>query len=454
MDYTYKHYTITWKPIKPESPRLQRIFKDELYWEILNPERKTVKKLLQLIKQYPNNPQLKNHLAIVYQKLGDHNKAMKINQEIIEEFPDYFFAKVNAATQYIHEQQFEKIPKLLGKDFDLNALYPDRVVFHGSEFLNMQYIAISYYIGVGKLKEAEDRLRLMEEVGEDSDLFIRAKIKITDAQFQKAQNQFLENEKGQTIPKTTFKLDKNIELPALQLPETSKLFEEEVLTDQMIDMFLSLDKKQLIADLETILKKSIYFHKEGTPDFEVLHAIFLLDALEATESLPIILEMMCKDQDYLDDVFGDLFSVYGWVPLMNLVKNQLPLAEDYLKLPGLNLYFKSTMLEALTQIYCHYPNKQDELIKIFESLLEFYTQLTTLEEIIDADLNAFFIWYLTDLKQEQLLPQIKVLYEKGYVSEMICGSFEEVEESMIKSDTFQLPKNTILTIKEFYQILA
>src|SRR5699024_4122403 len=102
--------------------------------------------------------------------------------------------------------------------------------------------------------------------------------------------------------------------------------------------------------------------------------------------------MMRQDEDYFNEVFGDIFTEFLWIPLMNLIKNQLRLAEDYLKLPGLHTYFRSAMLNALVQVYHHCPNQKEEVMEVYKNVLRFFTNVGLEGNIIDSVFNSFLIW--------------------------------------------------------------
>lgn len=454
MDLEFKNYKITWEPIGEGLPESLNFHLQKLYKELENPKAKTESTLQKLIKKYPNSPQLRNYLSSLYMELGEKEKAWQVNDVLLQKHPDYFFAKVNKANQFMEEQEFGKVVDLMGKGFDLKELYPDRDVFHISAFLSMQNIAVKYYGKIGDLVQAEKRLEMMKEVDQESAQYQQAKGSIEVIRIEKMQERLEEEERKRITPKTTFKFDKNIKFPQLQLRETDQLYEKEILSEEFIDTYLSLDREKVIADLETVLKKSYHHHQESSPDYEAVHALFMLGALEAEKSLPVVLEMMRQDEDYFDDVFGTIYTELAWIPLLKLSKNQLNLIEDYLKLPGLHTYFRSVALDALTQVYCHYPNRAEEVVEIYKNLLHYFSKVNPEENIIDSQFISFLIWDLADLKQAQLLPKIKALYEKGYVLESVSGSFEEVEKDIKKTESDSQNKREIKSLKEIYRELS
>ena len=104
---------------------------NELYLESQNKKNKTIiEKLTRLILQHPGSPQLKNFLSVAYNVQGNYKKAAEVNRWILAEHPDYLFAKLNLANEYINEGQPQKVPEVLGGNMEIKALYPERDLFH------------------------------------------------------------------------------------------------------------------------------------------------------------------------------------------------------------------------------------------------------------------------------------------------------------------------------------
>jgi len=85
-----------------------------------------VGKLQRYIKKYPNQPALKNYLYAAYKVKKKEGKAEKILQQTLEEHPDYLFAKINLASEYLEKEMPEKVPEILGEHLNISLIYPDR----------------------------------------------------------------------------------------------------------------------------------------------------------------------------------------------------------------------------------------------------------------------------------------------------------------------------------------
>ena len=123
----------------------------ELYFESQNKKnKKIIAKLTALILKYPKSPQLKNFLSVAYNVQGNNKKATEVNNWILTEHPDYLFAKLNVANDYITDGQPQKVPEVLGEAMEIKELYPGRDLFHLAEVTGFYKVAIRYYAGYKK----------------------------------------------------------------------------------------------------------------------------------------------------------------------------------------------------------------------------------------------------------------------------------------------------------------
>src|SRR6056297_1454007 len=139
----------------------------EIHELALKGRKSSVPKFEKLIKRFPNVPQLKNYLHVLLLKMGETKKAEEYNQKIYEEFPNYLFAKLNMAASYMYNEMYEKVPEILGEELELQALYPERKLFHVSEIASFFEIVIRYFAGIGEIEEAEKRFEILIDLYPD-----------------------------------------------------------------------------------------------------------------------------------------------------------------------------------------------------------------------------------------------------------------------------------------------
>jgi tetratricopeptide (TPR) repeat protein len=125
---------------------------------------KIIEKLTELIVKYPAVPILKNYLSTVYNNLGNYKKAQEVNEWILKEHPDYLFARLNKANDYIKKGEYEKVPLVLGNALEIKALYPEREVFHLTEVTSYYQTVIRYLLAIENLELAENRLAIMKAI--------------------------------------------------------------------------------------------------------------------------------------------------------------------------------------------------------------------------------------------------------------------------------------------------
>lgn len=455
-----KNYEITWQNVidREQIPESLQPEIDKIFPKVQNPNYKTIRKLNSLIEQYPQSPQLKNFLSVAYQAMGETEKALKISDDIFKEHPDYFFGRANKAGMYEGENDFEKMKELMGKEFDLKLLYPDREVFHIREFMTMGDLAVSYFAGIGNIEEAEKRLALMRKVDPEDPAIQSAENKLSFRLMEQTLKRLQKDEELKIEPEVTFVPKSRPETPPIfHLEETSALAKENFGDDwEEVEEYINLDRQKVIADLESLLKDHFYHYPQNYEEYldAPFHAFMILGELEAEESLPVILEMMGQTEEYYRDVFEDLFNEYAWGVLFKTGRHQLSLLEEYLKEPGKYRFFRSGVLEVLKQIYLHLPAKRMEVTAVYDRLLTFYGEVGAEDNIIDNELNGFLVVDLMDLRQRQFLPQIEKLYEMGYVHPTICGSFEDVAKMMKKGRREpSYHKQELLSLQEIYRDL-
>src|SRR5690554_8212045 len=97
-------------------------------------------------------------------------------------------------------------------------------------------------------------------------------------------------------------------------------------------------------------------------------------------------------------------------------KNQLNELENYLKLPGLNTYFRSVANDTLVQIIHHYPEKKEEVITTFEDMISFLVDAEVKDNVIDSRSVSIFISVFFDLKLLEFRRQSRSLFDRGIAS--------------------------------------
>ena len=468
--YKFVSYAITEDPgFMDEQNAMTPALRDKMeaiYFEVTEQKdgMKSVKKLLKLIEEFPQNPQLKNYLSVVYVKMGKATKAREANHWIQAEHPDYLFGKLNRAAEYFEKGEFEKMPEILGELMEIQSLYPERDTFHLAEVTGFFKIAILYFIATGNLEAARGRLKIMQEIAPDHPDTEFAALRMMSANMEKGIERWKEEEKTKIhTTALTDNLPEQITDPPVFTNEIiGQLYENDLrIEDELLAEIMNLPRESLITDLELILNDLLCRYEffnltvdengwKGEKMSFPIHAIMLLGELRATESLPKILEVLGTDEDFLVFWFNDHLTETLWEPLYHLGNQQLELLINFVKKAGVYTYAKTAVSTAVSQISYQQPERKEEVIQWYAQLFEFFANSVSEDNVIDSDLTALLIWEVADLGYKELLPEIKKLYDKEYVSEGLSGEYADIEKDIAKPD-LSLQKKAFLSLKQRYE---
>jgi tetratricopeptide (TPR) repeat protein len=120
--------------------------------------------LKELIQQYPDLPQLYNYLYIAYYKLGKQEEAARVLQETVQHFPNYLFGRIAWANECLKRGEPEKVADIFEEKFDLQLHYPQRNLFHLSEFISFQSVLARYFYAIGDNKRAQIHYDIMYQM--------------------------------------------------------------------------------------------------------------------------------------------------------------------------------------------------------------------------------------------------------------------------------------------------
>lgn len=164
-------YIITNQPVIDKrdnlSPALDNTL-EKIYHDISSNPNRAIAELEALLEKHPDAPKLYNFLAAAHGRLGHRDKVRELAQDAYRRFPDYLFAKVNYAQVLLDRGEYEAIPAIFEHKFDLQLLYPDRDVFHVSEFIGFNAVLCAYYCYAGQKDLAKRLYDNLLEVGRDS----------------------------------------------------------------------------------------------------------------------------------------------------------------------------------------------------------------------------------------------------------------------------------------------
>jgi len=420
---------------------------------------KIIDQLNGLIVKYPTVPQLKNYLSVAFHAQGNYEKAVEVNNWTLKEHPDYLFARLNVAHACMEKKEFEKVPVLLGDAFEIKNLYPDRDLFHLTEVTAYLKTVIRYFAAIDNLDLAENRLELLTDIAPDHPDTEQAEILLWPLRVKRAGIR-IEEENKKRISPTEHKVVSETDYstaPQFNHHEIHYLYQHGLyIPHEKLREIIALPRQTLIVDLENVLLDAVnrygYFksreNAEETNSF-VLHAIFLLMEIRAEDSLPKLLAFLECDDDFLDYWLGDHITSTLWQAIYVLGFSNTPMLQKFLMKQGVDTYAKSSTSEALCQMVLHHPEKREEVLKVYQQTLIFFTNATLDDDIVDSDFLGLTISDTIDCKLHELKPVIETLFELEYVSTGISGNYKEVEKAFSRKDKFSR-KRDIHNIFDLY----
>lgn len=116
-------------------------------------------------KEHPDVPNLKDMLHLAYIQQKKFEIASRLGQVILQEHPQYVLFRTRMAEFELDNGKPERVPEWLGKDLELDMLYPDRELFHVEEVLLYYAVVVKYYMTMERTDESLKYLLKMTTVG-------------------------------------------------------------------------------------------------------------------------------------------------------------------------------------------------------------------------------------------------------------------------------------------------
>ena len=183
-----------------------------------------------------------------------------------------------------------------------------------------------------------------------------------------------------------------------------------------------------------------------------MHAVIFLGYLGGgEESLRVVLETLRQSEDVTDFLWGDCAHIAATPTIARLGKDSLPLLRDFILEEGIMHSGKSHVFEAVADIAALCPDKRNEAIEWFSCIIDNILDGGPEASFTDYALNGILVGELLDAHTEELLPKIKLMYDRNLVERGSCGYWDDVEHDM-KTNAY--PKeNYITSIKQAYREL-
>ena len=147
------------------------------------------KEMLPAIEEFRNKhqdlPEIENLLALVYLYLKQIDKVEQLIEQSYHRFPNYLFARINYADQCLRRKKTDCIPGIFENCFDLSMLYPNKHIFHVSEFRGFMTLMSLYHLALQEKEKALHFYQLAHEADPNHPTVLSLKKKLFRTSFLK-----------------------------------------------------------------------------------------------------------------------------------------------------------------------------------------------------------------------------------------------------------------------------
>lgn len=246
----------------------------------------------------------------------------------------------------------------------------------------------------------------------------------------------------------------------LNFPQLYSLYSSGMRIDQnVIQEILELPRETLIEDLEVILKASIdhfgFYQKQNLPEFKrcfPVHAFFLLAELRSENSLYLALAFLSQQKEFLTYWCGKYTKELLWEVVYTLGNNQLEFLKKSL-LSGMNTTeANKVILKAISQIALHQPNRRDEVVNWYRSVVYHIMQSNYQDYHYSYSLAGAVVSGILDFQGAELLNEVRILFDMNKVDKSFCGDIDDFTTELrteVQSDF----KSKLYDINERYDFI-
>jgi len=394
------------------------------------------------IDKYPDIPSFKNHLTTLYSTNNQFIEAKKLQLVILNRHPDYLFGKFSVIEDSLKEGNLEMPKKLLGNPRKIETISPDVEVYHYTEFLTYYCLAGWYEVEKGNRKAAEKHLELMVEYDPDDHRTELLAKKITNMGFirmrRDAEKRKNNPYKVESFP--TYIPEQTDTPPELIHKELEVFYAEDFyqFPEKTIAEIIALPRESLIKDLELILEDGIrrfeYFKEKYDMDFDeseqsfMIHAAYFLGALEAKESLPVLLNVLRQGEKFLDYWFRDILTESFAKPLFVLGKDQPEMLKSYILEPNQYYWTRVFAVEAMIQTALHYPEKREEVVGYCKEIYDYMLQNPDDRGVTDSEFITWSLIHISHLRDMNFVEYVEEFEKRGWIFDMVMGNEEQIIE--------------------------
>lgn len=196
-------------------------------------------------------------------------------------------------------------------------------------------------------------------------------------------------------------------------------------------------EQDLLSIVDDAIAQPDYYIEDLEPNnggFAPMHAILLLREIGSQKVCKRIMQILQGDIMIIDKLFTEDFLVEEvWSYICHLGHQEIDLCKEILFTGDADVYARTAISTGLAQMALHYPQYREQVLDIFQKLLDYILSEESLELLSDeegifgqepdyeADIEFIsnFACDLLDLDAQHLRKELDLLYENGLIDEDI-----------------------------------
>ena len=175
-------------------------------------------------------------------------------------------------------------------------------------------------------------------------------------------------------------------------------------------------------------KELLWAPRDAPKVYAPTHAVQLLRMIGAEEAAEPLLGLLDLDQDWVGEELPDVYAGIGSAAIPHL--------QAYLADPEQYAFARIRAAHTLKEIATAHPAERDRVVAILHEHLRQGRQ-------VDRTLNAFLISYLTDLRAEEVLDDVKAAYLADKVDLTVVGNWNDVLQKFGLPPDPEIPSRSI-----------
>ena len=403
---------------------------EEMYYRVTSGDRSLEKELLQLIHKYPDTAIFHNYLSSLYEMLGKTKKYNKILMATFNQFPDYLFCQVNMAREYLRNDNLEKVTEILGEALSIGMRFPNRKVFHVSEFENFYDVVFNYYFSKKDYKNAIRIFELFDnELHEDRPAYSQLKELANNVRTLSSLERLVaENEPLRKLEEkraTNFKFKSKLPKQTTATPLFESAFFTELVAndtvsdwDSFIESTNNIPREVLVKDISTALlamqeRYHWWLKKNDAPNLAKV-CFILIGHYKMTELMDDIVGFLEQDDEFINhwlDSFGT--AELPWQLLVVLFSEDLEQSTKLLYKPWLSLVMLEDTLAALSYLFTQEGTPKSQVKKILIDFID-YSLKDNNGAKYEPEIWSRLSIYCLETKCVEIYEKLKPIFDKDW----------------------------------------